>query len=141
LSDIPKALRDAVVSRAGDRCEYCRIPSRGQIAWFPIDHVVPRNAGGETTVENLALACPRCNGHKWAFETGIDPETQSELGLFNPRADSWGDHFSWEVVEGLPTITGRTAVGRATMERLKRNTPEVLEIRQLLMSLGIEIIV
>ncbi len=139
MSDIPKALRESVLKRADGRCEYCQIPSRGQIAWFPIDQVVPRNAGGETTLENLALACPRCNGHKWAFETGVDPETESESSLFNPRTDSWGDHFSWELDAGLPTIIGKTPIGRATVVRLKMNAPEVLEIRQLLMSLGIDV--
>lgn len=32
-------VRDAVVSRAGGRCEYCHLPTRGQVATFPIDHV------------------------------------------------------------------------------------------------------
>ncbi|MGH7168835.1 MAG: HNH endonuclease [Gemmataceae bacterium] len=66
-------VRDAVVGRAGGRCEYCHLPTRGQVATFPIDHVQRRGSGGETILENLALACPLCNAHKWAHTTGTDP--------------------------------------------------------------------
>ncbi len=55
------AMRDAVVARAGGCCEYCHLPTRGQVATFPIDHVLPRSSGGETILDNLALACPHCN--------------------------------------------------------------------------------
>jgi 5-methylcytosine-specific restriction endonuclease McrA len=52
-------VRDAVVARAGARCEYCHLPTRGQVATFPIDHVLPRSRGGETILDNLALASGR----------------------------------------------------------------------------------
>ncbi len=57
MSDIPAHLRDQVVLRAGNRCEYCGLSQVGQEAAFHIDHVVPRVAGGRTESENLALAC------------------------------------------------------------------------------------
>lgn len=64
MSDIPAALRDDVVLRAGDRCEYCRLSQAGQEAAFHVDHVVPRVAGGATVLDNLALACVSCSLRK-----------------------------------------------------------------------------
>ncbi|HVX85553.1 MAG TPA: HNH endonuclease signature motif containing protein [Phycisphaerae bacterium] len=60
-------MRAEVIARAGGRCEYCGLaPQIGQEAVFHIDHVVPRAAGGETTLGNLALACVSCSLHKAA---------------------------------------------------------------------------
>jgi HNH endonuclease len=53
-----EATRAAVVARAGHRCEYCHLPTRGQVGTFPIDHVTPRSLAGATVLDNLALACP-----------------------------------------------------------------------------------
>jgi hypothetical protein len=43
MSDIPKVLSDAVIQRAGNRCEYCQLSQDGQEAVFHIDHIIPRN--------------------------------------------------------------------------------------------------
>src|SRR5262249_37680427 len=48
MSDISPSLHVEVVFRAGNRCEYCRLPQLGQEAAFHIDHVIPRAAGGPT---------------------------------------------------------------------------------------------
>lgn len=61
MSDIPPSLRDQVVLRAGNRCEYCGLSQVGQEAAFHVDHVVPRVAGGPTELDNLALACVSCS--------------------------------------------------------------------------------
>jgi hypothetical protein len=49
MSPISPDLRRLVRQRAGDRCEYCRLPQEGQEATFHLDHVVnlfnPRNDG------------------------------------------------------------------------------------------------
>jgi hypothetical protein len=42
MSVVDDTTRTAILERAGFRCEYCRLPIRGQIATFPIDH--PRRA-------------------------------------------------------------------------------------------------
>jgi len=138
LSGISAALRNGVTVRAQGRCEYCRIPTRGQVAWFPIDHIIPRSAGGETVSANLALACPRCNGHKWAFETGWDPQSGHEEPIFNPRSHSWTDHFEW-AADGSLRILGKTSVGRATVQRLNMNEATVLGIRRVLVDLGLDV--
>ncbi|PSR17345.1 hypothetical protein C8255_13025 [filamentous cyanobacterium CCP3] len=64
MTKIPASLRELVVKRADNRCEYCGISQLGQVATFHIDHVIPAVAGGETTAENLALACVSCSLRK-----------------------------------------------------------------------------
>ncbi|MHB1557242.1 MAG: HNH endonuclease [Isosphaeraceae bacterium] len=81
--------------RAGDRCEYCGLSQAGQEAAFPVDHVVPRVAGGPTELDNLALACVSCSLRKWARRSAPAPETGEDTPLFSPRAQAWSDHFRW----------------------------------------------
>jgi hypothetical protein len=90
-------VRAAVMARAGDRCEYCHLSTRGQVATFPIDHVVPRSSGGLTTLDNLALACPHCNAQKWAHTSATDPVSGASVQVFNPRTQVWTDHFQWSM--------------------------------------------
>lgn len=136
MSVVTDAVRAVVVARASDRCEYCRLPTRGQVATFPVDHVNPRTAGGTSDPDNLALACPRCNGHKWAATDAADPDTGIVTPLFNPRADVWADHFAWSA-DGSGLLIGRTAVGRATAARLRMNDPTVVALRALLADVGL----
>jgi 5-methylcytosine-specific restriction endonuclease McrA len=131
LSEISDPLRAAVVERADSMCEYCRLPTQGQVAWFPVDHIIPRSKGGKTELKNLALSCPRCNGHKWTHMTDTDPVTGDEIPLFNPRIQAWEDHFTWSP-DTAHTIEGTTPCGRATIERLKMNHPQMVEIRNFL---------
>ena len=51
-----------VVERARNLCEYCRYPGRYAPQTPPVDHVIPQDAGGKTTAENLAHCCQGCNG-------------------------------------------------------------------------------
>jgi len=136
VSDIPDRLRSEVVARAAGCCEYCLLPVEGQITWFPIDHVTPRSRGGETTSSNLAMAYPRCNAHKWAADSAVDPETRETVPLYDPRRQAWKEHFTWSRSADFE-IEGRTPCGRATIERLKMNDPGIVEIRRVLVELGI----
>jgi hypothetical protein len=136
VSRFSEATRAAVVARAGDRCEYCHLPSRGQVATFPIDHVVPRDCEGADSLNNLALACPHCNALKWAYTDGTDPDTGLSARLFSPRADAWEDHFRWSAVE-WGVLEGLTPIGRATVVRLQMNAPNLLAVRRLLAALGV----
>jgi hypothetical protein len=68
---------------------------------------------------NLCLACRRCNERHYNFTTGIDPQTQQETSLFNPRTSQWSDHFIW-TTDGTK-IVGLTPIGRATCHRLDLN--------------------
>ena len=104
------------------------------MATFPIDHIASRVAGGTTALENLALACPHCNAHKWAAAEELDPDTGLAVRLFHPRQDVWDEHFEWT---GNGVLTGRTSIGRATMNGLRMNAPEMIELRVLLAELGL----
>ena len=75
MTKIPVALRKEVIDRAKNRCEYCQISQVGQVATFHIDHVIPVVAGGETTSDNLALACVSCSLRKGARQKLQDSVT------------------------------------------------------------------
>lgn len=120
--------RKRVVARAGDRCEFCR-SAQIHVPYlrFWLEHVIPRQHGGSDGLENLALSCPWCNRRKGTNLSAIDPETRQVVLLFNPRTQSWGDHFRFD---GL-VIVGLTATGRATAELLALNDERRLHIRAL----------
>jgi hypothetical protein len=132
---ISVAIRNAVRRRANRRCEHCQIPDEAQVGPFHCDHCVPHSRGGRASADNLAWACPRCNGSKLAMTEAPDPHTGQVVPLFNPRADRWLDHFEWS--HDFLTIIGKTASARATIERLKMNRPKLRCIRQLMMDLGL----
>jgi 5-methylcytosine-specific restriction endonuclease McrA len=60
MMNVPPSIRRQVVQRAGDCCEYCGISQALQEATFHVDHVKPRRMSGNSTLENLALACVSC---------------------------------------------------------------------------------
>lgn len=130
---IPARLAREVRQRAADTCEYCRLPQASQEATFHIDHIVPRSHGGETVPGNLALACVSCSLHKAARIRARDPRTGRFVSLYNPRAAIWGEHFS---LTNRHRISGRTAVGRATVEVLAMNRDAAIAIRKELLELG-----
>jgi len=132
MSHIPAELRRLVIQRAAGRCEYCGLSQEGQEATFHIDHVIPVAAGGQTVAENLALACVSCSLRKAARQTAIDPQSGKEVALYNPRRDTWHEHFRWEGVY----LVGLTATGRATIEALDMNRVLILAIREEETALG-----
>ncbi len=89
-----------------------------------VEHIDP--TGGDL-LNNLCLACGNCNRSKAVATNGIDPETGNEIILFNPRTQHWSEHFVW--IENGITIIGITAVGRATVHRLKMNRDIMREAR------------
>ncbi len=125
MTNIPAALRRSVIQRANNCCEYCGISQIGQVATFHIDHVIPVVAGGETTAENLALACVSCSLRKGARQKLADSETGEVVYIFNPRQQRWNAHFTWNGVE----LIGLTAIGRAMVQALDLNRSTMLAIR------------
>ena len=122
-----RELEQFVWDRAGGHCEYCRLPSEVAEAPFQIDHVTSRKHDGQTVADNLALSCFYCNSYKGSDIAGIDPGSGKIVRLFHPRKDRWNDHFFW----AGPVLTGRTAIGRATIHLLWINHPMGVEIRRL----------
>ena len=117
--------RELVRKRAKYLCEYCHSPERISTTRFTLDHVIPKSLGGADDINNLALACRRCNQRRYNFLAGIDPETQAITPLFNPLQQKWSDHFIWSA-DGK-TILGTTPTGRATCKRLDVNDERYTE--------------
>lgn len=123
---IPSSLAARVRQRAGHRCEYCLMSQSLQGAAFHIEHVIPKVLGGETVLENLALACSGCNLHKAGRISAEDPGTGMIATLYNPRKESWRDHFEWRG----ESLAAKSSVGRATIKLLRLNHPRRLLIRK-----------
>jgi 5-methylcytosine-specific restriction endonuclease McrA len=79
MASIPSALRQAVGARARHRCEYCHSPESLTGGPLHVEHVLPEVRGGPTTLDNLALACARCNLHKGTRTQHRDPVSGSLL--------------------------------------------------------------
>ena len=127
-------LRLSVRKRAEGRCEYCGLPDLvPHLMRFHLEHIRSRRHGGLSLLNNLAWACARCNERKGTNLSGVDPDTNRVVRLFNPRRDVWTRHFVWE---GL-RIRGLTATGRATAWLLEFNSDERLKLRQGLRMLGL----
>lgn len=60
--EVPGSLRYQVLSKAKFRCELCGIPADEKA--LDVDHIVPRNKGGKTVLENLQSLCYTCNSQK-----------------------------------------------------------------------------
>jgi hypothetical protein len=133
---ISSTLRVAVTERARHRCEYCLLSQESQVATFPVDHVFPTVLGGETLLDNLALACPRCNAGKWTRLEALDPVSSEVVRLFNPRTDGWSTHFRWSATDSV-ILEALTPTGRATLSLLDMNAPPHLSVRRLLRTLGL----
>jgi HNH endonuclease len=116
---ISEETKQLVRERANYICEYCHSPERLSANRFTFDHIIPKSLNGSDNIENLALACRRCNERRYNFVAGIDPETQEIAPLFNPRIQQWEEHFIW--TNRGTEIQGKTPTGRATCIRLDLN--------------------
>ena len=123
----PGAMEKALVARDSHHCRLCGIPlvraavrkaltkaypeaarwtgtraqdqHRGlQVMWLQYDHVVVHSRGGETTMENLIVACAACN-------YGRDRWMMAEVGLRDPRpfprSPCWTGQSTWDGLESL----------------------------------------
>ena len=124
---MPRQLRARVRTRAGNRCEYCRLSREGQLATFHVDHIRPRRDGGPTAYDNLALACPACSLHKAARSSAPDPQTGENAPVFHPRREAWSAHFG--LTAGL-LVEGHTPTGRATAALLRMNRLRAVLVRR-----------
>lgn len=121
----PPEMRRALVARDGHHCRFCGIPlvraevrkalnrlypeaarwrsmnekdqHRGlQVMWLQYDHVVVHSRGGQTTMENLVVACAACN-------FGRDRYTLEEMRFSDPRNNmrlpTWDGRRTWTGLE------------------------------------------
>jgi hypothetical protein len=79
---------------------------------------------------------PACTatGIKQDHTTGLDPLTGREEHLFNPRAVAGSEDFAWP--GGFAEIVATTAVGRATVWRLRLNRSVHKHHRRLLLAVA-----
>jgi hypothetical protein len=133
------AYRELVVARAGGACEYCRLLQSASGVTFHVEHVVPRSAGGKTTLSNLALSCPGCNLAKGDRVRGADAGG-NDRELFNPRAYEpwllgWHLHFTLERETGR--IVALTPTGEATVSLLNMNATQRAYARKFQIAAGL----
>lgn len=131
---ISEALRRQIIEEAGHRCEYCKTSSR--LIGMPLimEHVFPKSLGGQDDLSNLAASCYRCNEFKGARTDARDPETGQLVPLFNPRMQTWSDHFTWG--NGGTHLLGITSTGRATVISLRLNNENIVEARAIWIEFG-----
>jgi hypothetical protein len=122
-------LRTQVRERDNDLCAYCHTPEALTVTTFEIDHIVPVSQGGKTSLGNLCLACPSCNRHKGARQSVPVPGTGERVPLYHPRHQAWSAHFVWS--DDKTQLVGLTPVGRATIEALHINRPQMVRLRGL----------
>jgi HNH endonuclease len=125
--DATNEMKKSLVGRDGHHCRLCGIPlvraavrklltqyypdaarwkgireseqHRGlQVMWLQYDHVIVHSRGGETSLENIVVACPACN-------YGRDRFMMSEVSLRDPRtfprSPTWDGWQSWDGLERL----------------------------------------
>lgn len=131
---IGKSRREQIASRAGRCCEYCRSQEQLSHDDFAVEHIQPRAAGGTDALENLAFCCQGCNSRKFTATSAVDPATGNDAPLFHPRRQSWAEHFAW--TDDFAQVSGLTATGRATVEKLQINRPRLVNLRRALRLAG-----
>lgn len=131
MTRIPTDMRERVIKRAQNCCEYCRIHEDDHFLTHEIDHIIAEKHRGETDDTNLCLSCFDCNRNKGSDIGSIDPQTNTYTPLFNPRTMNWDDHFKLEDEFIVPL----TAQGRVTALVLKLNNGKRLIRRRGLIEL------
>lgn len=131
---ISKKLKEKISRQAKFRCGYCLRSEALTGMPMEFEHLTPLAIGGETTEENIWLACRRCNEFKGTQTHALDPKTNKEVLLFNPRTQNWNKHFYWNP-DGTEII-GKTSIGRATIILLKLNEEIIVITRRLWVSVG-----
>ena len=105
-----KFTRHNVFERDNYTCQYCR--QRPDVSRLNLDHVIPRDRGGETSWENIVCSCMPCNsrkGNRTPREAGMNLMTRPKRPKWRPflhvnhtarSHESWR-HFldpnSWKV--------------------------------------------
>lgn len=76
---IKAPLRAAVLNMAHGRCQMCGRTVADDGIKLQVDHKVPHNWGGPTTIENLWAICGLCNGGKRDFFKSFDDEEMRKV--------------------------------------------------------------
>jgi HNH endonuclease len=131
---VPVELRERVRAAARHRCGYCLSAELFSGIPMEIDHLIPESVGGPTEEDNLWLACGLCNEHRGNRTAATDKITGEVVRLFDPRHQTWADHFRWSDTGDV--IIGLTPIGRATVEALQLNRAVRVDARRNWVSVG-----
>ena len=131
---LPESLRLQIETVDRQRCCYCLTSEANSGIPMTYDHIQPRSKGGDTSFENICLACRSCNEFKGNLTQAIDPLTTELTSLFHPRRQQWSEHFVWSA-DGT-RIEGLTRIGRATIVALRMNHPVIIGARRRWVSSG-----
>lgn len=116
------------------RCAYCQTSEATTGQPMTVDHIIPRSQGGASQIDNLCLACRRCNEFKSDRTHAEDPLSSERIPLFHPRRDIWEHHFIWD--DSGILLHGLTPTGRATILALNMNNPVIVAARRRWVSVG-----
>ena len=132
MSYISRHKRRFVLSRAGNRCEYCRVLDYLVGLDYHIEHIIGLQHGSPNSLSNLAYACSYCNWKKGPNISTILFLGGELIPLFNPRTQNWFDHFEVKKGEILPL----TNIGEATIKLLDLNQSARVDARFEMMLAG-----
>lgn len=129
---VSETLRKQVIQRAQHLCEYCLFHEEDGLNTFHIEHIIPLKHNGQTTLNNLAYACPFCNNFKGTNIGTYLNDKQLSVPLYHPRQNRWADHFflAGSVIEPL------TQIGEATIKILILNEENRIFEHTLLQDIG-----
>lgn len=125
---IPESLKNQIASTDFSRCCYCLTTEANSGIPMTYDHIRPVSKNGETSFENLCLACRSCNEFKGDATEAIEPLSGETVPLFHPRTQKWTEHFVWSL-DGTK-VEGLTNIGRVTIARLRMNNPVIIVARR-----------
>lgn len=97
MTYIAEALRQQVIRRAGERCEYCPVHQDDSLYAHEVDHIIPVKHRGETNAENLCLVCLECDGTKAAILVLSIPTRTRSRHYSIPASISGAIIFGWKV--------------------------------------------
>ena len=103
VRNVSESDRRAAWARDGLCCRYCGFWSHDDVAKFELDHIRPVSRGGSNTIENLVVACRRCNRMK-GVELGWTPMSGPEAKNVR-RTRKWaisqGKKWNWRPADGV----------------------------------------
>ena len=132
---IPDVVKLEILKLSNGYCEYCLHPENYATDFFQFDHIVPLSEGGDNSLGNLARSCGFCNSFKKQKTYYYDSSTGSDCSIFNPRKDTWIEHFEWS--DDCLLVLGLTATARATIDLLHLNRQNLQNLRRVLHKSGL----
>jgi len=80
---VPGSTRYEVLKRANGRCELCGISK--DLKALEVDHIVPKNKGGEDSINNYQALCYSCNSNKRDLD---DTDFRNLNSIYDTRNDN-----------------------------------------------------